>query len=133
MEKAKSFFLVCVGVFLLATAVQVLSPSAEAERLPPDVPDVSSGVAVFSNGDIFWRQSSYSYGLFGNLYDLTEATGSILGWYAGGATAAVFLMDNGDVWHGNLSNGNWSQYDPLDLPVSARPTDWSQLKSNFGK
>ena len=49
-----------------------------------------------------------------------------------GGSSSV-LLDNGEIWYWDATNEIWRHFCTWEGPVSARESDWSQIKSSFGK
>lgn len=128
MEKAKAFFLICAGILMLAVAMDIGTEQAKADFDPeaggPIIAFDSSSV-LLDNGES-WAINNSEW-IRDSDHDPPIPISKIAFWQHGNLIAT-----NGDYWHWHMS-GFWEN---LGAPPEGTPTEssnWSQLKSSFGK
>ena len=133
MEKAKAFFLICAGLFMLTMSVRNGNESALADVNPTGV----------IHGHFIFDDYQWPYVLMesGEVYRYIDGDWHVLEDYAVPVpveqitmwTPWSFVSVSGDVWLKGSDDDEWENIGTPDEPVPAPSSDWSQLKSNFGK
>lgn len=128
MEKAKAFFLICAGVLMLAVAMDIGTEKARADFDPdaggPVVGFDRHGAVLLDNGEC-WAASLEGWVRMQD-NDPPIPLSDLAFW-----SPINLLATNGDWWYWN--SGDWVNLGTPPESTPARSSNWSQLKSNFGK
>ena len=128
MARAKAFFLICAGILMLSIAMDIGTEQARADFDPngPGIIGISSAYVLTEHGEV-WRWDDHN-GIWVAEPDLNPPMpiNSIELW-----DADAILTSSEEFWFYRV--GTWQN---CGSPPEATPTEssnWSQLKSSFGK
>jgi hypothetical protein len=133
MHKARAFFFVCAGIFLLALSYHLGATSARGDVSGTGwfIAGTDTGGSPYvmtASGD-WWRYLP-SYGWLSDL-------GNIFGGSTGGRTIVsllpgIALTSTGEVWYGGLGSRPWvnAGAPPLGPTQATQPT-WGQVKAKY--
>jgi hypothetical protein len=129
MEKAKAFFLICAGVLILSVAMDIGTEQARAD-FDPDAGGPAVGMSgndiLYENGEV-WFFSNYE----GEWQLSPEQTPPIPLSEIAFWNTTNLVATNGDYW---VRSGNtWTNHGLPPFNTPAETSNWSNLKSSFGK
>jgi len=128
MEKAKAFFLICTGILMLAVAIHIGTDRARADFEPgiaSPVVGFSGENVLYENGEV-WKVKPDGVWELNPEESLPIPLVEIAFWESTGLVAI-----NGDHW--KLRDNVWENFGLAPFGTATRSSDWSELKSSFGK
>jgi hypothetical protein len=134
MQRAKAFFYVCAGIFLLALSYHLGARKATAQAVSNPVTAALGATVATANGD-FYGTNMGAWTRFGNIFSSAghTSTGPIAAMRMQGAAPVQAITSDGDVYslapgplwtfEGNMFSGS----------TPAARTSWGQLKGTYRK
>lgn len=137
MRQAKVFFLICAGVLILTVALEIATDTALAEydpNAPGPFVGVSGNSVLLGDGEV-WVINEYWDGepLYWERREAMDPPiplGQIKHW-----EGIAFLTTSGEYWILDWTAGQDGEWVNMGTPpgTSVQATDWSQLKTQFGR
>lgn len=129
MERAKVFFLVCTGILMLAIASQIWTTSAKAD-FDPGIAGPAVGMSgpdiLYENGEVWFFSNSEGEWILSPEQTPPIPLSEVAFW-----STTDLVATNGDHW--KRSSNTWTNHGLPPFSTPASSSNWSQLKSNFGK